>query len=304
MVSVGVVFNNLPKDETMQKTMIGVMGGSGLYSMEALKNAAEQHIDTPFGKPSDAIVTGQIDGVNVAFLARHARGHRLIPSEVPYRANIYALKKLGVKYLISLSAVGSLAEAMKPLDMVLPDQFIDLTRRRESTFFGAGAVAHTSLAQPVCPLLADVLARAIGQTLMPAGFSLHRGGTYVCIEGPQFSTLAESQWYRSMGAKVIGMTNMPEAKLAMEAQMAYATLAMVTDYDCWHPHEEAVTADTAIANLMKNASHAQLIAAAAVRILGAELPVSVAHTALKMSLITQPGDMAPEVIERLRVVLA
>jgi 5'-methylthioadenosine phosphorylase len=304
MVSVGVVFNNLPKDETMQKTMIGVMGGSGLYSMEALKNAAEQHIDTPFGKPSDAIVTGQIDGVNVAFLARHARGHRLIPSEVPYRANIYALKKLGVKYLISLSAVGSLAEAMKPLDMVLPDQFIDLTRRRESTFFGAGAVAHTSLAQPVCPLLADVLARAIGQTLMPAGFSLHRGGTYVCIEGPQFSTLAESQWYRSMGAKVIGMTNMPEAKLAMEAQMAYATLAMVTDYDCWHPHEEAVTADTAIANLMKNASHAQLIAAAAVRILGAELPVSVAHTALKMSLITQPGDMAPEVLERLRVVLA
>lgn len=288
----------------MQKTMIGVMGGSGLYSMEALKNAAEQHIDTPFGKPSDAIVTGQIDGVNVAFLARHARGHRLIPSEVPYRANIYALKKLGVKYLISLSAVGSLAEAMKPLDMVLPDQFIDLTRRRESTFFGAGAVAHTSLAQPVCPLLADVLARAIGQTLMPAGFSLHRGGTYVCIEGPQFSTLAESQWYRSMGVKVIGMTNMPEAKLAMEAQMAYATLAMVTDYDCWHPHEEAVTADTAIANLMKNASHAQLIAAAAVRILGAELPVSVAHTALKMSLITQPGDMAPEVLERLRVVLA
>jgi 5'-methylthioadenosine phosphorylase len=188
--------------------------------------------------------------------------------------------------------------------MVLPDQFIDLTRRRESTFFGAGAVAHTSLAQPVCPLLADVLARAIGQTLMPAAFSLHRGGTYVCIEGPQFSTLAESQWYRSMGAKVIGMTNMPEAKLALEAQMAYATLAMVTDYDCWHPHEEAVTADTAIANLMKNASHAQLIAAAAVRILGAELPVSVAHTALKMSLITQPGDMAPEVLERLRVVLA
>jgi 5'-methylthioadenosine phosphorylase len=299
-----VVRNNLPMDVMMQKTLIGVMGGSGLYNMEALKNATEQHIDTPFGKPSDVIVTGQIEGVNVAFLARHGRGHRLIPSEVPYRANIYALKKLGVRYLISLSAVGSLSEEIKPLDMVLPDQFIDLTKRRESTFFGAGAVAHASLAQPVCPKLSDVLARAIGQTQMPAQFNLHRGGNYVCIEGPQFSTLAESKWYRSMGAKVIGMTNMPEAKLAMEAQMAYATLAMVTDYDCWHPHEEAVTADTAIANLMKNAGHAQLIAAAAVRILGAELPVSAAHTALEMSLITQPGDMAPEVLERLRVVLA
>jgi 5'-methylthioadenosine phosphorylase len=288
----------------MQNTLIGVMGGSGLYSMEALKNATEQQIDTPFGKPSDVIVTGQIDGVNVAFLARHGRGHRLIPSEVPYRANIYAMKKLGVRYLISLSAVGSLSEEMKPLDMVLPDQFIDLTKRRESTFFGAGAVAHASLAQPVCPKLADVLARAIGQTKMPVQFNLHRSGTYVCIEGPQFSTLAESQWYRSMGAKVIGMTNMPEAKLAMEAQMAYATVAMVTDYDCWHPHEEAVTADTAIANLMKNAGHAQLIAAAAVRILGAELPVSMAHTSLQTSLITQPDAMAAEVLERLRVILA
>ncbi len=288
----------------MQKTLIGVMGGSGLYNMEALKNATEQHIDTPFGKPSDVIVTGQIEGINVAFLARHGRGHRLIPSEVPYRANIYALKKLGVRYLISLSAVGSLSEAMKPLDMVLPDQFIDLTRRRESTFFGAGAVAHVSLAQPVCPLLADVLARAIEQTKMPSTFALHRSGTYVCIEGPQFSTLAESQWYRSMGAKVIGMTNMPEAKLAMEAQMAYATLAMVTDYDCWHPREAAVTADIAIANLMKNAGHAQLIAAAAVRLLGAELPVSKAQTALQTSLITQPDAMAPEILDRLRVVLA
>ncbi|MGA8514767.1 MAG: S-methyl-5'-thioadenosine phosphorylase [Burkholderiaceae bacterium] len=288
----------------MQKTLIGIIGGSGLYAMDALQNATEHAMDTPFGKPSDVIVTGQVDGINVAFLARHGRGHRLIPSEVPYRANIHALKQLGVRYLLSLSAVGSLSEEMKPLDMVLPDQFIDLTRRRESTFFGAGAVAHTSLAQPVCPKLADVLARAIGQTQMPAEFALHRGGTYVCIEGPQFSTLAESQWYRSMGAKVIGMTNMPEAKLAKEAQMAYATLAMVTDYDCWHPHEEAVTANTAIANLMKNAGHAQLIAAAAIRILGAELPVSSAHTALQASLITQPGDMAPEVLERLRVILA
>ena len=296
----------------MQKTSVGIIGGSGLYNMQALHNATEHHIDTPFGKPSDVVVTGEIDGVGVAFIARHGKGHRLIPSEVPYRANIYALKKFGVRYVISLSAVGSLSEEMKPLDMVLPDQFIDLTKRRESTFFGAGAVAHTSLAEPVCPLLADVLARAVGQmqsqtqgsTATAADFALHRGGTYVCIEGPQFSTQAESHWYRSMGAKIIGMTNMPEAKLAKEAQMAYASLAMVTDFDCWHPREAHVTADTAIANLMKNAGNAQLIAAAAVRILGAEKPISAAHTALQASLITQPADMAPEVLARLQVVLA
>ena len=287
----------------MQKTLIGVMGGSGLYAMEALKNGAEHAIDTPFGKPSDAVVTGQVHGVDVAFLARHGRGHRLLPSEVPYRANIHALKQLGVRYLISLSAVGSLSEEMKPLDMVLPDQFIDLTKRRDSTFFGAGAVAHVSMAQPVCPNLANVLARAIGATKMAAGFSLHRGGTYVCIEGPQFSTLAESLWYRSMGAKVIGMTNMPEAKLAKEAQMAYATLAMVTDYDCWHPREAHVTADAAIANLMQNAGYAQQIAATAIQLLGAEMPPSAAHTALQSSLVTQPADMAPDVLDRLRVLL-
>jgi 5'-methylthioadenosine phosphorylase len=288
----------------MQKTLIGVMGGSGLYNMDALQNATEHHVETPFGKPSDVIVTGQISGVAVAFLARHGRGHRLLPSEVPYRANIYALKQLGVRYLISLSAVGSLNEKMKPLDMVLPDQFIDLTKRRESTFFGAGAIAHASLAEPVCPQLADVLARAIAQTPMGADFSLHRGGTYVCIEGPQFSTLAESRWYRSMGAHVIGMTNMPEAKLAKEAQMAYATLAMVTDFDCWHPREAHVTADSAIANLMKNAGYAQHIAATAIRILGAEMPISAAHTALRSALVTQPADMAPEVLDRLRVILS
>jgi 5'-methylthioadenosine phosphorylase len=295
-------------DKIMQKTLIGVIGGSGLYSMQALRNATEHAIDTPFGKPSDVVVTGDIDGVEVAFLARHGRGHRLIPSEVPYRANIYALKSLGVRYVVSLSAVGSLSESMRPLDMVLPDQFIDLTKRRESSFFGQGAVAHASLAEPVCPLLANVLARAVAQiqTTAPAttGFKLHQGGTYVCIEGPQFSTKAESHWYRSMGAQIIGMTNMPEAKLAKEAQMAYASLAMVTDFDCWHPREAHVTADAAIANLMKNADNAQLIAAAAVRILGAERPVSSAHTALQTALVTQPADMTPEVLARLQVVLA
>lgn len=288
----------------MQQALIGVIGGSGLYQMDALQNASEHQIATPFGSPSDVIVTGQVDDIPVAFLARHGKGHRLIPSEVPYRANIYAMKKLGVRYLISLSAVGSLRDKMKPLDMVLPDQFIDLTKRRESTFFGAGAVAHVSMAQPVCDQLADVLARAIGELDLREPIQLHRGGTYVCIEGPQFSTLAESHWYRSMDAAVVGMTNMPEAKLAREAEIAYATLAMVTDYDCWHPREAHVTADLAIANLMKNAQHAQQIIANAIRILGAERPTSIAHNALASSLVTQPNTMSPVTVERLHALLA
>lgn len=291
----------------LQQVLVGIIGGSGLYSMDALQNISEHHLDTPYGKPSDPVVTGDIDGVRVAFIARHGRGHRLIPSEVPYRANVYALKQLGAKYLLSFSAVGSLSEGIKPLHMVLPDQFIDLTKRRDSTFFGHGAVAHASLAEPVCPNLAKVLAAAVQHTHqsvhMGDDFALHRGGTYVCIEGPQFSSMAESNWYRSMGAKIIGMTNMPEAKLAKEAQMAYASLAMVTDYDCWHPREAHVSSDMAIANLMKNAGHAQLIAAAAVRLLGEQQPASAAHTALSTALVTQPDSMSPEVRQRLQILL-
>lgn len=275
----------------MQTPLIGIIGGSGLYHMESLRNAEEHTLETPYGKPSDAVVTGLVHDVPVAFLARHGRGHRLIPSEVPYRANIHALKQLGVRYLISLSAVGSLCEEMKPLDMVLPDQFIDLTRRRDSTFFGDGTVAHVSMANPVCPKVVGALSSAISEVRHTHPINLHLGGTYVCIEGPQFSTQAESRWYRSMGANVIGMTNMPEAKLAREAQLAYATLAMVTDFDCWHPREAHVTADMAIANLMKNAERAQLIAAAAIRIIGQERPSSIAHDALASALVTQPNDM-------------
>ena len=288
----------------MQQALIGVIGGSGLYQMDALQDATEHVIDTPFGRPSDVIVRGQVADIPVAFLARHGKGHRLIPSEVPYRANIYAMKQLGVRYLISLSAVGSLREEMKPLDLVLPDQFIDLTKRRDGTFFGEGAVAHVSMAQPVCDQLADVLARSISEINSTEPIRLHQGGTYVCIEGPQFSTMAESHWYRSMGAAVIGMTNMPEAKLAREAEIAYATLAMVTDYDCWHPREAHVTADLAIANLMKNAKHAQQIVATAIRILGAERPTSIAHHALASSLVTQPNTMSSTTIERLQTLLA
>lgn len=288
----------------MQKALIGVIGGSGLYQMDALQNAQEHVIDTPYGKPSDLIVTGTVHDIPVAFLARHGRGHRLIPSEVPYRANIYAMKKMGVRYLVSMSAVGSLREELKPLDMVLPDQFIDLTKRRDGTFFGDGAVAHISMAQPVCSGVAEAIARAVDEIRVTNPINLHRGGIYVCIEGPQFSTQAESHWYRSMGASVIGMTNMPEAKLAREAQIAYATLAMVTDFDCWHPREMHVTVDIAIANLMKNADAAQKIAAAAIRIIGSERPPSIAHDALACALITQPDAMSTETFARLQTIVA
>ena len=292
----------------MRQALVGIIGGSGLYQMDALQGAQEHLIDTPFGAPSDALVTGTVHGVAVAFLARHARGHRLLPCEVPYRANIYAMKRLGVRYLLSISAVGSLREEFKPLDMVLPDQFIDLTKRRESTFFGRGAVAHVSMAQPVCSAAAGVLARAVRSVLAsePAGHgvTLHQGGTYVCIEGPQFSSVAESMWYRGMGGGVVGMTNMPEAKLAREAQIAYTTLALVTDFDCWHPREAHVTANMALANLFKNAGRAQQVAAEAIRLLGAEQPASEAHSALQHALVTQPDAMAPEVRARLAALLS
>jgi len=291
----------------MNHALIGIIGGSGLYQMDALQNAREHTMRTPFGDPSDVLVTGSVHGVPVVFLARHARGHRLLPFEVPYRANIHAMKQLGVRYLLSVSAVGSLREDFKPLDMVLPDQFIDLTKRRESTFFGEGAVAHVSMAQPVCAATAAVLARAVRHVLAAEppghGVALHEGGTYVCIEGPQFSSQAESRWYRGMGGGVIGMTNMPEAKLAREAQIAYTTLALVTDFDCWHPREAHVTAGMALANLLQNAGRAQQVAAEAIRLLGAEQPVSDAHTALQNALVTQPDAMAPEVRARLAALL-
>lgn len=282
---------------------IGIVGGSGLYRMAALADAREQRVDTPFGRPSDVIVTGRIAGVEVAFLARHGRDHRLLPGEIPYRANVYALRSLGVRYLISISAVGSLREEIRPLDVVLPDQLIDLTRHRADTFFGDGAVAHVSLADPVCPALAAILQRACGDAGLPEGVRLHDRGTYVCIEGPAFSTRAESFRYRDMGASVIGMTAMPEARLAREAQIAYAVLAFATDYDCWHPREATVTAELAIANLAKNAELAQKIVVAALPRLAAESPASEAHHALDAALVTQPESMAPETRARLAALL-
>jgi 5'-methylthioadenosine phosphorylase len=275
----------------MDQVKIGIIGGSGLYKMEALKEVREVQVDTPFGQPSDAIIVGELDGTQVAFLARHGRNHTFSPSEVPFRANVYAMKSLGVEYIISASAVGSLKAEAKPLDMVIPDQFIDRTKNRASSFFGEGIIAHIAFGDPVCPNLAKVLSDSIAALNLP-DLTLHQGGTYVCMEGPAFSTKAESNLYRSWGATIIGMTNLPEAKLAREAEIAYATLAMVTDYDCWHPDHENVTVEMVIGNLMKNAVNAQQIIRETVRRLTAHPPTSDAHSALKSAIIT-PLDKAP-----------
>jgi 5'-methylthioadenosine phosphorylase len=275
----------------MDQVKIGIIGGSGLYKMEALKDMREVQINTPFGQPSDAMIIGELDGTQVAFLARHGRNHTFSPSEVPFRANVYAMKSLGVEYIISASAVGSLKAEAKPLDMVIPDQFIDRTKNRASSFFGEGIIAHIAFGDPVCPKLAKVLSEAIGALNLP-DLALHQGGTYVCMEGPAFSTKAESNLYRSWGATIIGMTNLPEAKLAREAEIAYATLAMVTDYDCWHPDHDNVTVEMVIGNLMKNAVNAQQIIRETVRRLTETPFVSEAHSALKSAIIT-PLDKAP-----------
>ncbi len=276
----------------MTEAKIGIIGGSGLYKLgDALKDVAEVEITTPFGSPSDALILGTLEETRVAFLARHGRNHTLLPSELPFRANIYAMKQLGVEYIISASAVGSLKEEAKPLDMVVPDQFIDRTKNRVSTFFGEGIVAHIAFGDPVCHQLAGVLADAIAHLNLP-GVTLHRGGTYVCMEGPAFSTKAESNLYRSWGATVIGMTNLPEAKLAREAEIAYATLALVTDYDCWHPDHDNVTVEMAIANLQRNATNAQKVIQETVRRLSKNPPTSEAHSALKYAILT-PLDKVP-----------
>jgi 5'-methylthioadenosine phosphorylase len=242
------------------KAEIGIIGGSGLYCMPGFEAQEEANIETPFGSPSDNYVLGQLAGRSVAFLARHGRGHRISPSELNFRANIYGMKSLGVERIISLSAVGSLKEEHHPLEFVIPDQFFDRTNGRISTFFGEGLVAHISFAEPVCPHLAEILARACAA----AGVAAKKGGTYLCMEGPAFSTKAESNVYRSWGMDVIGMTNLQEAKLAREAEICYVTVAMVTDYDCWHADHEAVTVNDIIANLVQNAGNACKVVAEAV----------------------------------------
>jgi 5'-methylthioadenosine phosphorylase len=251
----------LRKEDPMSDVRIGMIGGSGLYQMNELTEIEEVRISTPFGDPSDAYILGKLEGKRIAFLARHGRGHRITPTDINYRANIYGFKKLGVEWLISVSAVGSMKEHIAPLDFVIPDQFFDHTKRRISTFFGNGVVGHIGFAHPVCPNLATLLE----ESCRNAGVNTHKNGTYLCIEGPQFSTKGESQIYRRWGVDIIGMTNMPEAKLAREAEICYATMALVTDYDCWHESEEVVTIEAVIATLMKNVNNARRILKSAVK---------------------------------------
>jgi 5'-methylthioadenosine phosphorylase len=280
---------------------IGIIGGSGLYDMAELTDRREEQVTTPFGDPSAPYVTGLLRGKRVAFLARHGAGHRLLPTELNFRANIYGLKVLGAEYILSASAVGSLKEEYRPLDMLIPDQFLDRTRGRISTFFGRGLVAHVGFAHPFCARLTEIAyeaAQAAGLAASAAGASsstpvVHKGGTYVCMEGPQFSTLAESQLYRSWGMDVIGMTNLQEAKLAREAEICYTTVALVTDYDCWHPSHDHVTVEMIIANLTQNARNAQQVIAEAVARLPFERSCECA-SALQHAIITRRDAIPPE----------
>jgi 5'-methylthioadenosine phosphorylase len=267
----------------MEQVRIGIIGGSGLYDMAEVTDRREVSLTTPFGDPSGPYVVGTLRGKRVAFLARHGAGHRISPSELNFRANIFGFKQLGVEYLLSASAVGSLKQEYKPLDIVVPDQFFDRTKGRVSTFFGQGLVAHVTFAHPFCKHLSAVAY----QSGVAAGATIHKGGTYVCMEGPQFSTLAESNLYRSWGMDIIGMTNLQEAKLAREAEICYTTIALVTDYDCWHPDHDSVTVEMIIANLGQNALTAQAIIAGAVDSLPFERTCECA-TALKFALITRP----------------
>jgi 5'-methylthioadenosine phosphorylase len=280
----------------MSDIRIGVIGGSGLYQMEGMTVREERRIETPFGDPSDAYVIGELDGQLVAFLPRHGRGHRLLPAELNYRANLYGFKVLGVEEIVSVSAVGSLKLEYKPTDIVVPDQFFDRTRHRPDTFFGNGLVAHVSLAKPVCPRLIDLAVSAA----QAAGAVVHRGGTYVCMEGPQFSTRAESEVYRGLGMDIIGMTNLQEAKLAREAEICYVSLSMITDYDCWHETEEAVSGEAVMEVVRQNVKMAQEVVRQMLRRLGEPHDRDcLCAEALKYSLITERALIPAETLRAL-----
>lgn len=276
----------------MTERLIGIIGGSGLYEMDGLEVIGEEAVKTPFGDPSDRYVLGRLEGRRVAFLARHGRGHRLMPSELNFRANIFGFKVLGAEWILSASAVGSMKEEIRPLDMLIPDQFFDRTKCRASTFFGNGLIAHVSFADPICAVLGDALYRA-GREV---GATMHQGGTYLCIEGPQFSTRAESRIYRSWGVDVIGMTNLQEAKLAREAEICYATMAMITDYDVWHETEADVSVEAVVAILRKNAETARAILRKAVVMIPEERKCPCAN-ALKDAIITS-REAIPEQVRR------
>ena len=281
----------------LAKAEIGIIGGSGLYNMDGLTEVHEEQVETPFGSPSEAFLLGKLEGRDVAFLARHGKGHRILPSELNFKANIYAMKKLGVTSILSVSAVGSLKEEHKPTDFVIPDQFIDRTFDRKTTFFGNGVVGHVAFGDPVCAIVSEVFAKACEEV----GVVGKRGGTYVCMEGPQFSTKAESRLYRSWGADVIGMTNLQEAKLAREAEISYATLAMVTDYDCWFEGHDAVTVEQVIAVMHQNSGNAQKVVKAAVRLMPRDLSRSPAQTAAKFAIMTDRAMIPEETKKKLDV---
>ena len=289
----------MPNKKQDKRVTVGVIGGSGLYEIEGLTGARSIRVRTPFGAPSDAIRVGMLEGIRVAFLSRHGQGHLLNPSEINYRANIFALKSLGVSHVISVSAVGSMKESIHPGDVVVPDQFIDLTKRRVSTFFERGLVAHVAFGEPICAELGRAL-RSAGEQV---GATLHARGTYVCMEGPQFSTKAESRLYRQWGVDVIGMTNMPEAKLAREAELCYATVALATDYDCWHDTEEAVTVEAILATLHKNVALAKQLLKAAVPKLAPDRACA-CHQALQTAIVTAPDGISATAKRRLNLLIA
>ncbi|MBN2643992.1 MAG: S-methyl-5'-thioadenosine phosphorylase [Desulfuromonadaceae bacterium] len=283
----------------MARTTIGVIGGSGLYHMDALTQVEEVRLQTPFGEPSDAYICGNLGEVRLVFLPRHGRGHRLLPSEVPYRANIYGMKMLGVEQIISVSAVGSMKEDIVPGHIVIPDQFIDRTTgKRASTFFGDGVVGHVQFADPLCPALSQVLYEAA----QAAGATVHRGGTYVCIEGPNFSTRAESRLFRSWGVDIIGMTNLPEARLAREAEICYATVALATDYDCWHEGHDDVSVEAVIAIIQQNVAMARSIIAEAAKTLSATRSCSCGEAA-RYAVMTDPACISAQARRRLELII-
>ncbi len=281
----------------MANGRIGIIGGSGLYNIEGITDVENVTVETPFGDPSDQFITGKLEGKDVVFLPRHGRNHSILPSELNFRANIYGMKKLGIERIIAVSAVGSMKEEIKPLDIVIPDQFIDRTRGRKDTFFGDGIVGHVSLADPVCSVLAEKLHKAATN----AGATVHKGGAYVCIEGPQFSTRAESLTYRQWNVSVIGMTNFQEAKLAREAEICYSTLALSTDYDCWHEGEEDVTAEIVLENIRKNVDMAKAIVKQAIPMIEGNRSCGCVNASAN-SIVTHKENVPEEAKERLNVI--
>jgi len=282
----------------MSEKVIGIIGGSGLYEMEGMTDIQEVSVDTPFGSPSDNLITGKLGDTKMVFLSRHSRGHKLLPSEINFRANIYAMKKLGVEHIISVSAVGSMKEEIVPGDMVMPDQYIDRTKNRISTFFGNGLVGHVQFADPVC----FDLHTAVYDAAVSEGIKSHKGGTYVCMEGPAFSTRAESNTYRSWGVSVIGMTNLPEAKLAREAEICYAPIALATDYDCWYEEEADVSVDAILEIIKKNVANAKKIIRAVVDKIPAERSCS-CKDALKFAIMTDTSTVPEETRKSLDLIV-